>query len=156
MCQAHPWRRSRYFGRPALRPAGVCIKLQTCKIAPGNLVSRSAISPNYSNSLFSNAACIYMCQAHPWRRSRYFGVMKYFLYFTLRAALCAFKFDPVEFSLRYKLLPVICRSGWHSPFNFVPGKISRPAGVCIKPQTCKIDPVNFVGHFSELFNPIDI
>ena len=52
--------------------------------------------------------------------------------------------------LRYKLLPVICRSGWHSPVNFVPDKISRPAGVCIKPQTCKIAPGNFVSRYSAL------
>ena len=47
-------------------------------------------------------------------------------------------------SCRYKLRPVICPSGWLSPFNFSPGKISHPSGHQHKPLMFKIAPGNFV------------
>ena len=45
--------------------------------------------------------------------------------------------------LRYKLLPVICRPGWLSPFNFVPDKISHPAGHQQSTRMFKIVPDDF-------------
>jgi len=47
-------------------------------------------------------------------------------------------------SCRYKLRPVICPSGWLSPFNFAPGKISHPSGHQQKTLMFKIFPENFV------------
>ena len=47
-------------------------------------------------------------------------------------------------SCRYKLPPVIFPSGWLSPFNFAPGKISHPSGHQLKPLMFKIAPGDFV------------
>jgi hypothetical protein len=55
--------------------------------------------------------------------------------------------------LRYKLLPVICRPGWLTPFNFVPDKISRPAGHPQKTRMLKIVPDDFFEPNDEQINP---
>jgi len=117
--------RARYSGRPALRPSGHQLKNADVQIAPGDLVSRSASSPD----LYCYFVLRFRCLLIHGARARYSGGTKYLLYFALRAAQKrAFKSDPVGFS------PALYLSG-HQLKNADIQKQNTPADQSVSRQT---------------------